>query len=104
MGAFLDALENGRNAEKTERHIKRPVINAAAPRALTIGRDVVLVRRQAQLGAVQAPHPNLPPLIEELIEREFELVAGVARGLTNQGIGSSLDISGGNCENPRGQR
>ena len=37
--------------------------------------------------------PNLPPLIEELTERELEVVAGVARGLTNQGIGSSLGIS-----------
>ena len=41
----------------------------------------------------QAPHPNLPPLIEELTGRELEVVAGVARGLTNQDIGSSLGIS-----------
>ena len=46
-----------------------------------------------QLGAAEAPNPNLPPLIEELTERELEVVAGVARGLTNQGIGSSLGIS-----------
>ena len=46
-----------------------------------------------QLGAAQAPNPNLPPLIEELTERELEVVAGVARGLTNQGIASSLGIS-----------
>ena len=46
-----------------------------------------------KLGAAQAPNPNLPPLIEELTERELEVVAGVARGLTNQGIGSSLGIS-----------
>ena len=32
-------------------------------------------------------------MIEELTERELEVVAGVARGLTNQGIGSSLGIS-----------
>ena len=44
-----------------------------------------------KLGAAQEPNPNLPPLIEELTERE--VVAGVARGLTNQGIGSSLGIS-----------
>ena len=43
-----------------------------------------------QLGAAEAPNPNLPPLIEELTERELEVVAGVARGLTNQGIGLSL--------------
>ena len=41
----------------------------------------------------QAPNPNLPPLIEELTERELEVVAGVARGLTNQGIGNSLGMS-----------
>ena len=46
-----------------------------------------------QLGAAEAPNPNLQPLIEELTERELEVVAGVARGLTNQGIGSSLGIS-----------
>ena len=46
-----------------------------------------------QLGAAQAPNPNLPPLIEELTERELEVVACVARGLTNQGIGNSLGIS-----------
>ena len=32
-------------------------------------------------------------MIEELTERELEVVAGVARGLTNQGIGSSLGVS-----------
>ena len=31
-------------------------------------------------------------MIEELTERELEVVAGVACGLTNQGIGSSLGI------------
>ena len=46
-----------------------------------------------KLGAAEAPNPNLPPLIEELTERELEVVAGVARGLTNQGSGSSLGIS-----------
>ena len=46
-----------------------------------------------QLGAAEAPHPKLPPLIKELTERELELVAGVACGLTNQGIGGSLGIS-----------
>ena len=32
-------------------------------------------------------------MIEELTERELEVVAGVALGLTKQGIGSSLGIS-----------
>ena len=32
-------------------------------------------------------------MIEELIERELEVVAGVARGPTNQGIARSLGIS-----------
>ena len=54
---------------------------------------VYLPEEIRQLGAAQAPNPNLPPLIEELTERELEVVAGVARGLTNQGIGSSLGIS-----------
>ena len=46
-----------------------------------------------KLGAAQAPNQNLLTLIEELTERELEVVAGVARGLTNQGIGSSLGVS-----------
>ena len=52
---------------------------------------VYLPEEIRQLGAAQAPHPNLPPLIGELTKRE--VVALVARGLTNQGIGSSLGIS-----------
>ena len=54
---------------------------------------VYLPEEIRKLGAAEAPTPNLPPLIEELTERELEVVAGVARGLTNQGIGSSLGIS-----------
>ena len=46
-----------------------------------------------RLGAAQAPNPNLPPLIEDLSERELEVVTGVARGLTNPAIASSLGIS-----------
>ena len=46
-----------------------------------------------RLGVTQAPKSKLPPLIEELSERELEVVTAVARGLTNQGIGSSLGIS-----------
>ena len=46
-----------------------------------------------RLGAQQAPKYDLPPLIEELTERELEVVAGVAHGLTNQLIGNSLGIS-----------
>ena len=46
-----------------------------------------------RLGAAQAPNHDLPPLIEELTERELEVVAGVAHGLTNQLIGNSLGIS-----------
>ena len=49
---------------------------------------VYLPEEIRQLGAAEAPNPNLPPLIEELTERELEVVAGVARGLTNQGIGT----------------
>ena len=54
---------------------------------------VYLPEEIRQLGSAEAPTPHLPPLIEELTERELEVVAGVARGLTNQGIGSSLGIS-----------
>ena len=54
---------------------------------------VYLPEEIRKLGAAEAPNPNLPPLIEELTERALEVVAGVARGLTNQGIGSSLGIS-----------
>ena len=54
---------------------------------------VYLTEEIRQLGAAQAPNPNLPLLLEELTERELEVVAGVARGLTNQGIGNSLGIS-----------
>ena len=46
-----------------------------------------------KLGAAQSPRPDLPPLVEELSERELEVVAGVARGLTNQAIAESLAIS-----------
>ena len=46
-----------------------------------------------KLGAAQSPRLDLPPLVEELSDRERDVVAGVARGLTNQGIGSSLGIS-----------
>ena len=54
---------------------------------------VYLPEEIRRLGVAQAPNPNLPPLIEELTERELEVVAGVARGLTNQAIGNSLGIS-----------
>ena len=54
---------------------------------------VYLPEEIRQLGAAKAPNPNLPRFIEELTERELEMVAGVARGLTNQGIGNSLGIS-----------
>lgn len=46
-----------------------------------------------RLGAAQAPRPDLPPLIEELSERELEVVAAVARGLKNNAIADSLGIS-----------
>ena len=46
-----------------------------------------------KLGAAQSPRPDLPPLIEELTERELEVVAGIARGLTNQAIAENLAIS-----------
>ena len=50
-------------------------------------------RKRFAAWCAQAPNPNLPPLIEELTERELEVVAGVAHGLTNQGIATSLGIS-----------
>ena len=46
-----------------------------------------------RLGASETPRHDLPPLIEDLTERELEVVTGVAHGLTNQLIGSSLGIS-----------
>lgn len=46
-----------------------------------------------KLGAAQSPRPDLPPLVEELSDRERDVVAGVARGLTNQAIAESLAIS-----------
>ena len=46
-----------------------------------------------RLGVAQAPKPDLPPLIEELSERELEVVAAVARGLKNNAIAGSLGIS-----------
>ena len=46
-----------------------------------------------RLGAGQTSKQDLSPLIEELTERELEVVAGVARGLTNNAIGSCLGIS-----------
>lgn len=46
-----------------------------------------------KLAAAQSPPPHLPPLVEELSDRERDVVAGVARGLTNQAIAESLAIS-----------
>ena len=46
-----------------------------------------------RLGASQTSTTDLPPLIEELTDRELEVVTGVAHGLTNQLIGSRLGIS-----------
>ena len=46
-----------------------------------------------RLGAGQDRKQDLPPLIEELTERELEVVSGVARGLTNNAIGNCLGIS-----------
>ena len=54
---------------------------------------VYLPEEIRQRGAAQAPNPSLPQLIEEHTERELEVMAGVARVLTNQGIGNSLGIS-----------
>ena len=65
----------------------------SAARRRVIGVVARSMSTETQLGAAEAPNPNLPPLIEELTERELEVVAGVARGLTNQGIGNSLGIS-----------
>ena len=44
---------------------------------------VYLPEEIRKLNAAESPNPNLPPLIEELTERELEVVADVARGLTN---------------------
>ena len=46
-----------------------------------------------RLGAGKVLKQELPPLIEELTDRELEVVAGVARGLTNHAIGTCLGIS-----------
>ena len=40
-----------------------------------------------------APRPDLPPLVEELTQREVEVVSALARGLKNQAIGDTLQIS-----------
>ena len=41
----------------------------------------------------EVPRPDLPPLIEQLSERELEVTAAVARGLTNKTIAASLGLS-----------
>ena len=43
--------------------------------------------------AASIPEVNLPALVEELTARELDVVAGVARGLTNAAIATSLGIS-----------
>lgn len=41
----------------------------------------------------KAPRPDLPPLVEDLTEREVEVVSELAKGLKNQYIGDALGIS-----------
>ena len=53
---------------------------------------VYLPEQIRKLGS-EAPRPDLPPLIEQLSERELEVTAAVARGLTNKTIASSLGLS-----------
>ena len=45
-----------------------------------------------RLGA-QTPRNELPALVEELSEREIQVVASLARGLTNKAVAESLSIS-----------
>ena len=53
---------------------------------------VYLPEQIRKLGS-EAPRPDLPPLIEQLSERELEVTAAVARGLTNKTIAASLGLS-----------
>ena len=53
---------------------------------------VYLPEQIRKLGS-EAPRPDLPPLIEQLSERELEVTAAVARGLTNKTIASILGLS-----------
>ena len=46
-----------------------------------------------RLASADAPSPDLPPLVEELTERELEVVAAVARGLKNNAIANTLGIT-----------
>ncbi len=41
----------------------------------------------------QAPRPELPPLVEQLSDREIEVVSLIALGLSNQAAADSLKIS-----------
>ena len=41
----------------------------------------------------QAPRPELPPSVEPLSDREIEVVSLIALGLSNQAVGSQLNIS-----------
>ena len=43
--------------------------------------------------AAAAPQPDLPPLVEELTQRELDVAAAVARGLKNNAIADLLGIS-----------
>ena len=65
---------------------------------------VYLPEEIRQFGAAEAPNPNLPPLIEELTERELEVVAGVARRSHQSGHRQQPRHLGGNGEDPRGER
>ena len=43
--------------------------------------------------AAAAPQPDMPPLVEELTQRELDVAAAVARGLKNNAIADLLGIS-----------
>ena len=43
--------------------------------------------------AAAAPQPDLPPLVEDLTQRELDVAAAVARGLDNNAIADLLGIS-----------
>ena len=53
---------------------------------------VYLPEQIRKLGS-EAPRPDLPPLIEQLSQRELEVTTAVARGLTNKTIAASLGLS-----------
>ena len=64
---------------------------------------VYLPKEIRQLGACQVPNPNLPPLIEELTERELRWWRGGPRS-HQPGHRQQPRRLGGNGEDPRSER